>query len=85
MIAKDKADLEKAKAVEASNKDKVAKLVKEAEDYLAQHYDKDYYDKVAASCAAEKAIENEEYEKVRATIKTEHEQNLKKLSAAEDI
>ena len=52
MIAKDKADLEKAKAVEASNKDKVAKLVKEAEDYLAQHYDKDYYDKVAASCAA---------------------------------
>ena len=39
MIAKDKADLEKAKAVEASNKDKVAKLVKEAEDYLAQHYD----------------------------------------------
>ena len=41
MIAKDKADLEKAKAVEASNKDKVAKLVKEAEDYLAQHYDKD--------------------------------------------
>ena len=85
MIAKDKADLEKAKAVEASNKDKVAKLVKEAEDYLAQYYDKDYYDKVAASCAAEKAIENEEYEKVRATIKTEHEQNLKKLSAAEDI
>ena len=85
MIAKDKADLEKAKAVEASNKDKVARLVKEAEDYLAKHYDKDYYDKVAASCAAEKAIENEEYEKIRATIKTEHEQNLKKLSAAEDI
>ena len=85
IIAKDKADLEKAKAVEASNKDKVARLVKEAEDYLAKHYDKDYYDKVAASCAAEKAIENEEYEKIRATIKTEHEQNLKKLSAAEDI
>ena len=56
MIAKDKADLEKAKAVEASNKDKVAKLVKEAEDYLAQHYDKDYYEKVAASCAAEKRL-----------------------------
>ena len=85
IIAKDKADLEKAKAVEASNKDKVARLVKEAEDYLAKHYDKDYYDKVAASCAAEKAIENEEYEKIRASIKTEHEQNLKKLSAAEDI
>ena len=36
IIAKDKAALEKAKAVEAANKDKVAKLIAEAEGYLKE-------------------------------------------------
>ena len=85
IIAKDKADLEKAKAVEASNKDKVAKLIADAEGYLDKHYNSEYYQKVVASCEAEKSIENEEYEKMRATIKAEHEQNLSHLSDAEEI
>ena len=38
MIAKDKEALEKAKAVESSNKDKVSKLIADAEGYLAKHY-----------------------------------------------
>ena len=85
MIAKDKADLEKAKAVEAANKDKVAKLIADAEGYLKEHYDSEYYSKVVASCEAEKAAENESYERVKATLKTEHEQTLAKLSDPEEI
>ena len=85
IIAKDKAALEKAKAVEAANKDKVAKLIADAEGYLKEHYDSEYYSKVVASCEAEKAAENESYERVKATLKTEHEQTLAKLSDSEEI
>ena len=85
IIAKDKAALEKAKAVEAANKDKVAKLIADAEGYLKEHYDSEYYSKVVASCEAEKAAENESYERVKATLKTEHEQALAKLSDPEEI
>ena len=85
IIAKDKAALEKAKAVEAANKDKVAKLIADAEGYLKEHYDSDYYSKVVASCETEKAAENESYERVKETLKTEHEQTLAKLSDPEEI
>ena len=85
IIAKDKAALEKAKAVEAANKDKVAKLIADAEGYLKEHYDSEYYIKVVASCETEKAAENESYERVKATLKTEHEQTLAKLSDPEEI
>ena len=85
IIAKDKAALEKAKAVEAANKDKVAKLIADAEGYLKEHYDSEYYSKVVASCETEKAAENESYERVKATLKTEREQTLAKLSDPEEI
>ena len=85
IIAKDKAALEKAKAVEAANKDKVAKLIADAEGYLKEHYDSEYYSKVVASCETEKAAENESYERVKATLKTEHELTLAKLSDPEEI
>ena len=84
-VAAAKAGLEKAKSVEAANKDKVSKLIAEAEKYLSENYTSKYYDKVVASCEAEKAIENEAYEKTRATIKTEHEQTLAKLTASDEI
>ena len=85
IIAKDKAAREKAKAVEAANKDKVAKLIADAEGYLKEHYDSEYYSKVVASCETEKAAENESYERVKATLKTEHQQTLAKLSDPEEI
>ena len=84
-VAAAKSGIEKAKSVEAANKDKVSKLIAEAEKYLSENYNSKYYDKVVASCEAEKAAENEAYEKGRATIKTEHEQTLAKLSAADEI
>ena len=85
IIAKDKADLEKAKSVESANKDKVSKLISDAESYLSKHYKSDYYEKVVASCEAEKVAENASYDKIVATIKTEHEQALAKLSDSEEI
>ena len=40
-IAKDKAELEKAKAVEAKNKDKVNALIADAESYLKENFNAD--------------------------------------------
>lgn len=85
IIDKDKAELEKAKAVEASNKEQIAKLIGEAEKYLSEHYDSEYYQKVVASCEAEKAEEKAEYEKTCAELKAEHNQILAKLSDKQEI
>ena len=62
IIENSKKELENAKKVEADNKEEIKKLVAEAEDYLAKHYKKDYYDVVNNSCKAAKAEENNRYE-----------------------
>ena len=46
--------LEKAKAVEAKNKDEVSKLIDQGVSYLKEHFDKEYYQPVKESCAQEK-------------------------------
>ena len=48
-IAQLKAELEKAKAVEAKNKDEISKLIADAEAYLKEHFVKDYYQHVVES------------------------------------
>ena len=53
-IAQYKAEMEKAKKVEAANKPEVDKLIADAEAYLKQHFDSEYYEPVKASCAAQK-------------------------------
>ncbi len=85
LIAEDKAALDMAKSVESSNKEQVSKLIAQAEKYLDEHYDNEYYNPVLASCNAQKAAEVESYEKTKATLKTEHEQALAKLHDAEEI
>ena len=85
IVAKDKVDLEKAKAVEAANKSKVSALIADAEGYLKKHYKTEYYQKVEASCELEKAAENEAYDKKKATLKVEHEQALKQLTDSSEI
>ena len=57
-----KTELEKAKAVEAKNKDAISKLIAEAEGYLKEHYEKDFFQAVVASCAAEKVLAHEKYQ-----------------------
>ncbi|RHS50962.1 galactoside ABC transporter permease [Blautia sp. AM46-5] len=80
-----KKELESAKKVETANKEEIKKLVAEAEDYLAKHYKKDYYDVVNNSCKAAKAEENSRYEKVKADLKSEHQKKIASLKDAEDI
>ena len=85
IIANSKKELESAKKVETANKEEIKKLVAEAEDYLAKHYKKDYYDVVNNSCKAAKAEENSRYEKVKADLKSEHQKKIASLKDAEEI
>ena len=85
IIENSKKELESAKKVETANKEEIKKLVAEAEDYLAKHYKKDYYDVVNNSCKAAKAEENSIYEKVKADLKSEHQKKIASLKDAEDI
>lgn len=68
-IAGYKAEIEKAKQVEAANKDEVSKLVAQGEKYLKDHFDTEYLAPVKASCAA-----------ARVKAKADYEANLKKLA-----
>ena len=85
IIANSKKELESAKRVEAANKEEIKKLIAEAEDYLAKHYKKDYYDVVNNSCKAAKAEENNRYEKIKADLKSEHQKKIASLKDAEEI
>jgi methyl-galactoside transport system permease protein len=85
IIANSKKELESAKRVEEANKEEIKKLIAEAEDYLAKHYKKDYYDVVNNSCKAAKAEENNRYEKIKADLKSEHQKKIASLKDAEEI
>ena len=85
IIENSKKELENAKKVEANNKEEIKKLIAEAEDYLAKHYKKDYYDIVNNSCKAAKVEENSRYEKVKADLKSEHQKKIASLKDAEEI
>ena len=84
-IAAAKKELEKAKQVEAANKDKVAVYVKQAEDYLKSHYDKDYFNKVKASCDARREQARRDYDTALGKLANEHEAELKKLTDKDEI
>lgn len=77
--------LEQAKAVEARNKDEVAKLIGDAERYLKAHYDTDYYQAVVASCRQEKVLAVENYRAAVAKLNQEHQAAVAKLSDAHEI
>lgn len=84
-IAKAKTELEKAQAVETKNKDAVSKLIKDAEAYLKEHYDREYYQPVKESCVQEKAIAKENYQKRIAELEKEHKTTLSKMSVQQEI
>ncbi len=85
IIRKDQALLVKAREVENANKDKVSKLIADAESYLKTHFKKDYYDKVVASCAAQKEAENTEYAKVCEKLKAEHERTISGMTDKQEL
>ena len=84
-IAKLQKELETAKAVEAKNKDEISKLIVRAEAYLKEHFDKDYYESVKASCEAEKAEAKAAYQKRLAELEKEHKATVAKLSDHQEV
>ena len=84
-IAKLQKELETAKAVEAKNKDEISKLIAKAEAYLKEHFEKDYYESVKASCEAEKAEAKAAYQKRLAELEKEHKETVAKLSDHQEV
>ena len=84
-IAANSAEMEKAKAVEAKNKDEIAKLISDAETYLKAHFDKDYYLPLKENCEREKALAKERYDIKIAELNKEHENTLSKLTDHQEI
>ena len=84
-IATCKAELEKAKAVEAKNKEQISKLIADAEGYLNAHFDKEYYQPVLASCQVEKVAAKERYQKRLKELEAEHKDILSKLTDHQEI
>lgn len=83
--AADQAELEKARAVEAKNKDEISKLIADAEAYLKEHFDKDYYQAVNQSCIQEKVDAREKYNRRTAQLQQEHEAAIAKLTDHQEI
>lgn len=74
-----------AKAVEAKNKGEIDKLSADAKAYINAHYDNEYYQVVAASCAQEKILAKEKYDKKVAELAKEHQANLSGLTDHQEI
>ena len=85
IIAEDRKALAAAKAVEQKNKPEVKKLTDEAVRYLDEHYDSEYYNKVAASCVEEAAAEKVRYEKELEELKAAHQKDSQKASGSAEL
>ena len=79
------AKLNQAKAVEAQNKDKVAKLIADAEGYLKENFEKLYYNAVKESCEVEKAKALEDHKQRLAQLEKEHKEALAGMSDQVEI
>lgn len=84
-IARDKAELEKAKAVEAKNKDEISKLISDAEGYIAAHFDKDYFQPLKESCEQEKILAKEKNSQKVADLQKAHQANISKITDHQEI
>lgn len=84
-IAQLTAELETAKAVEAKNKDEISKLIADAEAYLKEHFDRDYYQHVVESCKLEKVQAQEKYRRRVAELEKQHQENLSKITDHQEI
>ncbi len=83
-IAKIEPEMKKAKDTETANKDSIAALIKEAEDYLGQHFDAEYYKPVEAECAKLTKAADTSYAATKAKINAEHEADKAKADNKEE-
>ncbi len=82
--AKLQKELEQAKAVEAKNKNEIAKLIAGAEGYLKANYNK-YFQAVEASCVQEKAQAQAKYQATVEQLNKAHQETLAKLTDTQEI
>ena len=85
IIFENKKTLARAKEIEKQKKPEVDKLISQAVSYLDEHYEKEYYSKIKASCEAEVVAEKNRYEKELAELKAQHEKAFMGSKKAEDL
>ena len=83
-LTKLRADLKKAKEVEAQHKDEVSKLVADAEGYLKANFD-GYYQAVKASCQEEKLEAQAKYRQSVEQLNRAHQETRSKLTDRSEI
>ena len=71
--------------MEAQNKEEISRLIADAEGYLKEHFDKEYYQPVKESSVLEKAAAKEKYSQKMAQLEKEHQAILSKLSDHQEI
>lgn len=84
-ISEKRVQLEKAKGIEEKNKAEIAKLISDAENYLNNHFDKDYYQPIKESCEQEKGAAKKRYNNNVAELKQEHAAASAGLSDSQEI
>ena len=84
-IAKLQGELSKAKEIESKNKDEIAKLIADAENYIKEHFDKEYYEPVCESAKYEKEAAKAAYDAKLAELQKEHQAAMSKLSDHQEI
>ena len=85
IIQENKGTLAKARQIEKEEKPEIDQLISQAVKYLDEHYDKDYYSKVVASCSAEAEAEKDRYEKELRDLKAQHEQEFNKATHSAEL
>ncbi len=85
LISGYKAEMEKAKKVESSNKAQVDKLIAEGESYLKDNYESKFLSRVKASCAAEREVAKANYVKRLAELEREHQKSIAGVSDEAEI
>ena len=84
-LAEVQKDLDAAKKVEAKNQGDISKLIADAEKYLNQDFDKEFYQPIQASRVEEKVAAKQRYEAKLAQLEKEHKENVSKLSSQQEI
>ena len=79
LIAESNAALSAAQAVESKTQAEVAGLVAEAESYLKEHYEKDYFGPVSENCKKDRESAKLRYQARVAELGKEHEQEVQRL------
>lgn len=67
------------------NKNEISKLISDAENYLKEHFDRDYFQPVKQSCEQEKKLAQEKYRRKIAELEKEHQAIISKLSDHQEI